>query len=41
LVDKNEKASAITPVTGGVGLMTVTMLLMNTVETAERKSGLR
>ena len=31
-----EKASAITPVPGGVGLMTVTMLLMNTVEAAER-----
>jgi methylenetetrahydrofolate dehydrogenase (NADP+)/methenyltetrahydrofolate cyclohydrolase len=32
-----EKASAITPVPGGVGLMTVTMLLFNTVEAAERK----
>jgi len=31
-----EKASAITPVPGGVGPMTVTMLLMNTVEAAER-----
>jgi len=36
-----EKASAITPVPGGVGLMTVTMLLMNTLEAAERKAGLR
>ena len=35
-----EKASAITPVPGGVGPMTVTMLLMNTVEAAERKAGL-
>ncbi len=31
-----EKASAITPVPGGVGPMTVTMLLVNTVEAAER-----
>ena len=30
-----EKASFITPVPGGVGPMTVTMLLMNTVEAAE------
>ncbi len=29
-------ASAITPVPGGVGPMTITMLLMNTVEAAER-----
>jgi len=35
-----EKASAITPVPGGVGLMTVTMLLMNTIEAAERKAGI-
>lgn len=35
-----EKAAAITPVPGGVGPMTVTMLLMNTVEVAERKAGL-
>ena len=35
-----EKASAITPVPGGVGPMTVTMLLMNTVEAAERKAGM-
>jgi methylenetetrahydrofolate dehydrogenase (NADP+)/methenyltetrahydrofolate cyclohydrolase len=33
-----EKASAITPVPGGVGPMTVTMLLQNTVEAAERKA---
>lgn len=31
-----EKAEAITPVPGGVGPMTVTMLLMNTIEAAER-----
>jgi len=35
-----EKASAITPVPGGVGPMTVTMLLMNTVEAAEIKAGM-
>ncbi|AKJ65075.1 bifunctional methylenetetrahydrofolate dehydrogenase/methenyltetrahydrofolate cyclohydrolase FolD [Kiritimatiella glycovorans] len=31
-----EKAAAITPVPGGVGPMTITMLLQNTVEAAER-----
>ena len=31
-----EKASYITPVPGGVGPMTVTMLLVNTIEAAER-----
>jgi methylenetetrahydrofolate dehydrogenase (NADP+)/methenyltetrahydrofolate cyclohydrolase len=35
-----EKASAITPVPGGVGPMTVTMLLKNTVEAAERVAGI-
>ncbi len=35
-----EKASAITPVPGGVGPMTITMLLMNTVEAAERVAGI-
>jgi len=35
-----EKASAITPVPGGVGPMTVTMLLMNTVEVAEKEAGI-
>lgn len=34
-----EKASAITPVPGGVGPMTITMLLSNTIEAAERASG--
>ncbi len=33
-----EVASAITPVPGGVGPMTITMLLMNTLEAAERVS---
>jgi methylenetetrahydrofolate dehydrogenase (NADP+)/methenyltetrahydrofolate cyclohydrolase len=35
-----EKAAAITPVPGGVGPMTVTMLLWNTVLAAERAAGL-
>jgi len=35
-----EKAAAITPVPGGVGPMTVTMLLQNTIEAAELKAGL-
>ena len=30
-----EKASAITPVPGGVGPMTITMLLKNTLQSAE------
>jgi methylenetetrahydrofolate dehydrogenase (NADP+) / methenyltetrahydrofolate cyclohydrolase len=34
-----EKASFITPVPGGVGPMTVTMLIANTVQSAERRSG--
>ena len=34
-----EKASAITPVPGGVGPMTITMLLANTVEAAVRAHG--
>jgi len=34
-----EKASAITPVPGGVGPMTITMLLANTVESAVRLHG--
>lgn len=32
-----EKASAITPVPGGVGPMTITMLLYNTLESAEKQ----
>ncbi len=35
-----EKASFITPVPGGVGPMTITMLLYNTVESAKRAAGL-
>ncbi|MEO8279121.1 MAG: bifunctional methylenetetrahydrofolate dehydrogenase/methenyltetrahydrofolate cyclohydrolase, partial [Ideonella sp.] len=35
----SEVASAITPVPGGVGPMTITMLLMNTLEAAERVGG--
>lgn len=34
-----QKASHITPVPGGVGPMTVTMLIYNTVEAAKRQSG--
>jgi len=34
-----EKASLLTPVPGGVGPMTITMLLYNTVESAERAAG--
>jgi methylenetetrahydrofolate dehydrogenase (NADP+)/methenyltetrahydrofolate cyclohydrolase len=34
------KASCITPVPGGVGPMTVTMLLENTISAAERAAGL-
>jgi methylenetetrahydrofolate dehydrogenase (NADP+)/methenyltetrahydrofolate cyclohydrolase len=36
-----EKASYITPVPGGVGPMTVTMLLCNTIESAERSAAKR
>ena len=32
------KCSAIAPVPGGVGVMTVTSLLMNTFQAAQRKS---
>jgi methylenetetrahydrofolate dehydrogenase (NADP+)/methenyltetrahydrofolate cyclohydrolase len=35
-----EKASLITPVPGGVGPMTITMLLYNTVESARRANGI-
>ena len=35
-----EKASAITPVPGGVGPMTITMLMMNTVKAAKVATGL-
>jgi len=36
-----ERASAITPVPGGVGPMTITMLLYNTVESAKRRAAER
>jgi methylenetetrahydrofolate dehydrogenase (NADP+)/methenyltetrahydrofolate cyclohydrolase len=36
-----EKASAITPVPGGVGPMTITMLMMNTVRAAKLAAGIR
>jgi len=36
----SEKASFITPVPGGVGPMTITMLLFNTVESAKMANGL-
>jgi len=36
-----EKASAITPVPGGVGPMTVTMLMMNMVKAAKLAAGIR
>jgi methylenetetrahydrofolate dehydrogenase (NADP+)/methenyltetrahydrofolate cyclohydrolase len=35
-----EVAGWISPVPGGVGPMTITMLLVNTVEAAERRAGL-
>ena len=35
-----EKASAITPVPGGVGPMTITMLLINTIVAAKRANGI-
>ncbi|MEJ2691436.1 MAG: bifunctional 5,10-methylene-tetrahydrofolate dehydrogenase/5,10-methylene-tetrahydrofolate cyclohydrolase, partial [Deltaproteobacteria bacterium] len=35
-----EKASAITPVPGGVGPMTITMLMKNTVQSAKMAAGL-
>src|SRR5512136_1263687 len=36
-----EKASAITPVPGGVGPMTITMLMMNTVKAAKLAAGMK
>jgi methylenetetrahydrofolate dehydrogenase (NADP+)/methenyltetrahydrofolate cyclohydrolase len=33
------KARAITPVPGGVGQMTIAMLLVNTLEAARRQAG--
>jgi methylenetetrahydrofolate dehydrogenase (NADP+)/methenyltetrahydrofolate cyclohydrolase len=34
------KASLITPVPGGVGPMTIAMLMLNTVESAKRRAGI-
>jgi len=36
-LDVAEVASAYTPVPGGVGLLTVSMFMMNTVDSAERR----
>jgi len=36
-----EKASAITPVPGGVGPMTITMLMLNTVKAAKVAAGIK
>jgi methylenetetrahydrofolate dehydrogenase (NADP+)/methenyltetrahydrofolate cyclohydrolase len=36
----SKKASAITPVPGGVGPMTITMLLKNTIQSAKRHAGI-
>jgi len=38
-IDVAERAAAYTPVPGGVGLLTIAMLMMNTVESAERILG--
>jgi methylenetetrahydrofolate dehydrogenase (NADP+)/methenyltetrahydrofolate cyclohydrolase len=35
-----EKAAAITPVPGGVGPMTITMLMKNTVQAARQANGI-
>jgi methylenetetrahydrofolate dehydrogenase (NADP+)/methenyltetrahydrofolate cyclohydrolase len=37
----SERAAAITPVPGGVGPMTITMLLHNTVVSAERRANIQ
>jgi methylenetetrahydrofolate dehydrogenase (NADP+)/methenyltetrahydrofolate cyclohydrolase len=37
----SQKAKAITPVPGGVGPMTITMLMMNTVKAAKVAAGLK
>ena len=36
-----EKAGCITPVPGGVGPMTITMLMMNTVKAAKVAAGIK
>ena len=37
----SEKASAISPVPGGVGPMTITMLLHNTIQSAKNHAGIK
>jgi methylenetetrahydrofolate dehydrogenase (NADP+)/methenyltetrahydrofolate cyclohydrolase len=38
-IDVVERAGAYTPVPGGVGPLTIAMLMVNTVASAERRSG--
>jgi methylenetetrahydrofolate dehydrogenase (NADP+)/methenyltetrahydrofolate cyclohydrolase len=38
--DVERLASAYTPVPGGVGPLTIAMLMQNTIEAAERRTGL-
>ena len=38
-LDVAEKAGAYTPVPGGVGPLTIAMLMANTVASAERRAG--
>jgi methylenetetrahydrofolate dehydrogenase (NADP+)/methenyltetrahydrofolate cyclohydrolase len=39
-LDVAEKSSAYTPVPGGVGPLTIAMLMVNTVASAERRAGI-
>jgi methylenetetrahydrofolate dehydrogenase (NADP+)/methenyltetrahydrofolate cyclohydrolase len=39
-LDVVEKSSAYTPVPGGVGPLTIAMLMVNTVASAERRAGI-
>jgi methylenetetrahydrofolate dehydrogenase (NADP+)/methenyltetrahydrofolate cyclohydrolase len=39
-IDVVERAGAYTPVPGGVGPLTIAMLMVNTVASAERRAGL-
>jgi methylenetetrahydrofolate dehydrogenase (NADP+)/methenyltetrahydrofolate cyclohydrolase len=39
-LDVAEKASAYTPVPGGVGPLTIAMLMFNTVAAAEHRAGI-
>ena len=39
-IDVAEKAAAYSPVPGGVGPLTISMLMVNTVASAERHAGL-